>query len=177
VSAPNLSNYVEVNERIAAFKSQHPDGCLQSEWEIVEVAGHTYIVVKAYAYRTPDDERPGIGTAWEPYPGKTPYTKQSELMVGETSAWGRAIAALGFEVHRGVASREEVRSASERRSAPPTTTPKQAKRKTLADVLIKTFNKDADAIGEFIKEETGKDSTKELTIEEMDRLIAEMTNA
>ena len=31
-------------------------------------------------------------------------------MVGETSAWGRALAALGFEVHRGIASKQEVRN-------------------------------------------------------------------
>lgn len=51
---------------------------------------------------------------------------------------------------------------------------KSAKRRTLADLLVKHFNKDADAIGEFIKEETGKDKTSELSIEEMDKLIKEM---
>jgi len=42
-------------------------------------------------------------------PGLTPYTRNSEVMVAETSAWGRAIvAALAGDTKRGVASKEEV---------------------------------------------------------------------
>lgn len=108
----DLSNYVEVNDRIAAFYEKHPEGSLQSIWETVEVGGNTFIVCDAFAYRTPDDERPGQGTAWECFPGKTPYTKDSELMNAQTSAWGRAIAALGFEVRRGIATREDVQNRS-----------------------------------------------------------------
>jgi hypothetical protein len=52
--------------------------------------------------------------AWEPVPGKTPYTRGSELMVAETSAWGRALAAIGIATNKSVASAEEVRSARER---------------------------------------------------------------
>src|SRR5205823_6134471 len=51
----------------------------------------------------------GKGIAWEPFPGPTPFTKDSELMNAETSAWGRAIVAVGI-VAKGekVASRSEV---------------------------------------------------------------------
>jgi hypothetical protein len=70
-----------------------------------------FIVYVAAAYRTPDDAAPGIGAAWEPYPGQTPYTLGSELMNAETSAWGRAIIAVGAsDSKRGIASREEVRN-------------------------------------------------------------------
>lgn len=41
-------------------------------------------------------------------PGATNFTRGSEIENCETSAWGRAIAALGFEVKRGVASKQEV---------------------------------------------------------------------
>lgn len=118
VSGPNLDQYVEVNERIAAFYAKYPNGSLQSEWEMREIGGEQLVVVTAYAYRDPYDARPGMGTAWEPYPGRTPYTKGSELMVGETSAWGRAIASLGFKVNRSVASADEIRAAEARRAAP-----------------------------------------------------------
>jgi hypothetical protein len=104
-------DYIEVSERLQTFYKQYPDGSLQTEYEITEVLGQTIIVMKAYAYRTPDDIRPGIGHAWEMVPGRTPFTKGSELMVGETSAWGRALAALGIAVHRGIASAQEVRAA------------------------------------------------------------------
>lgn len=104
-------DYIDVATRIQIFYDRYPNGSLASEYEIREVMEHTWIVVKAYAYRTPDDPRPGMGHAWEHVPGRTPYTLGSELMVGETSAWGRAIAALGIAVHKGIASAQEVRNA------------------------------------------------------------------
>lgn len=80
-----------------------------------------FIVYTAVAYRSPDDRKPGIGVAWEPYPGRTPYTKASEVMNAETSAQGRAIvAALASDSKAGVASREEVRN---RRAERLSTTP------------------------------------------------------
>jgi hypothetical protein len=107
-------DYVEVSERIRQFIELYPTGSLQSEWDYVMRDGEQWLVVKAYAYRSPEDARPGIGHAWEPIPGRTPYTKGSELMVGETSAWGRALAALGIAVHKGIASAQEIRSAQAR---------------------------------------------------------------
>jgi hypothetical protein len=107
----SLDGYIEVPDRIVAFKEKYPDGTLQGEWELREVGDATFVVYVARAYRTPDDERPAVGTAWEPYPGKTPYTKDSELMNAETSAWGRAIVALGF-----LAQGEKVASANEVRA-------------------------------------------------------------
>lgn len=106
----DMSDYVEVHTRIEKFYEKFPEGSLQSSWQLLELNGQQTIVVEARAYRTPDDPRPGVGLASEPVPGLTPYTKNSELMVGETSAWGRAIAALGFEVKRGIASANEVRN-------------------------------------------------------------------
>lgn len=111
--AYNLDDYVDVAERIQRFHEKYPDGSLQSEWGLHEINGAQTLVVRGYAYRTPDDPRPGIGHATEPVPGLTNFSKNSELMVGETSAWGRALAALGFEVKRGIASREEVRNRQE----------------------------------------------------------------
>lgn len=74
----------------------------------MEIDGQHFLVYIAQAFRTPDDPAPAEGTAWEPVPGKTNFTRDSEAMNAETSAWGRAIAALGFEVKRGIASRQEV---------------------------------------------------------------------
>lgn len=118
----DLDAYVTVAERIEQFREKYPDGSLQAEWQLVlvptpvkaedgtwQTLDRTIIVCKAYAYRTPDDQRPGIGHAQESLPGKTPYTKDSELMNAETSAWGRAIiAVLAADTRKGVASRDEV---------------------------------------------------------------------
>ena len=105
--------YVEVSERIQEFRDRHPDGSLQAE--IVELRDDL-VIVKAYAYRTADDERPGTGLASEPIPGKTNFTRDSELMNAETSAWGRALIAVGAaDAKRGIASANEVRN---RQNAP-----------------------------------------------------------
>lgn len=111
-------DYVEVSERIRQFIESYPAGSLQTEWEYVQRDGEQWLVVKAWAYRSAEDVRPGIGHAWEPIPGRTPYTKGSELMNGETSAWGRALAAIGIAVHKGIASANEVRSAQGRSDDP-----------------------------------------------------------
>jgi hypothetical protein len=121
----SLDDYVTVAERIEKFREKYPEGCLQTEWQWMTVPTPlkredgtweavdkpVAIVCRAYAYRTPDDKRPGIGHAQEAYPGKTPYTKDSELMNAETSAWGRAIiAVLAADTRKGVASRDEVQA-------------------------------------------------------------------
>jgi uncharacterized protein (DUF3820 family) len=106
----DMKDYKEVPERIAEFAKKYPLGSLQGTGFFVTepVVGYHYV---AKAYRTPDDPRPGVGTAFEPIPGKTPYTKDSEVMNAETSAWGRAIVALGFSTKK-IASAEEVRARS-----------------------------------------------------------------
>ena len=111
-----LSDYVDVPARIAEFRTKHPEGSLQPQdlsnpYKVETIGDRTYIVVIAAAYRTPDDPRPGIGMAYEQFPGRTPYTRDSELQNAETSAWGRAIvAALAADTKRSVASREEVQN-------------------------------------------------------------------
>ena len=103
-------DYIEVSERIQRFYEKYPDGSLQGSWEWLDDS-HTVIVYRAEAYRTPDDPRPGVGYASEPYPGITNFTRGSEIMNAETSGWGRAIASQGIAVHRGIASAQEVRAA------------------------------------------------------------------
>ncbi len=111
-----LSDYVDVPQRIAEFRGKYPNGSLQpadlaSPYKVERIGDKTFVVVVAAAYRTPDDPRPGIGMAYEQFPGRTPYTKDSELQNAETSAWGRAIVAcLAADTKRSVASAEEVRN-------------------------------------------------------------------
>ncbi len=94
----------------------------------------------AYAYRTPDDERPGIGTAAELIEGKTPYTRGSELQNLETSAWGRCLAALGLGLSKGIASKQEVQAAKDRQAPGP------AKPKTPDHGMGKMLGPNADTL-------------------------------
>jgi hypothetical protein len=113
---PADSGYNEVATRIVEARKKHPDGVLQPlnparPYTIETVAEKTFIVYAAAFYRTPDDPRPGIGVAWEPFPGTTPYTKNSELMNAETSAWGRAlVAAFAADTKKGIATSLDVRA-------------------------------------------------------------------
>jgi hypothetical protein len=104
-------DYVDVATRIREFKQEYPDGSLQQvRLEFHTIGDQTYVLYVAACFRTPDDARPGIGSAWELVPGKTPYTKDSEVMVAETSAWGRAIVAATGANTKAVASLDEIKA-------------------------------------------------------------------
>lgn len=113
-------DYIDVAERIVEFREKFPTGSLQRvDLQFIDFAGKQWVVYTAAAYRTPDDERPGHGTAWEPVPGPTNFTRDSELQNAETSAWGRAlVAVLAADTKRGVASANEVRNRQEPTSQP-----------------------------------------------------------
>lgn len=112
-------NYVDVAERIVDVRGDaervYPKGSFQPwdkahPYRIETIDGQTYIAVVAAFYRTPDDPCPGVGMAYEQVPGKTQFTRGSELQNAETSAWGRAlVAALAADTKRGIASAQEMR--------------------------------------------------------------------
>lgn len=117
--------YIDVATRIAEFYERYPDGSLQMdppEW--VDIDGQKFIMARGCAYRTPDDPRPGVGWAWELVPGRTPYTRGSELMNLETSLWGRCLAGLGIATRQGIASAQEVQASQDRQKFPPPSPPK-----------------------------------------------------
>jgi len=104
-------DYVDVATRLRDMREIYPMLTMQQmDLKFITFGGQDWVVYTAAAYRTPDDPRPGIGSAWEPIPGKTPYTRDSELMVAETSAWGRALVAIGAETKNGIASANEVQA-------------------------------------------------------------------
>ena len=105
-----MDSYIDVSERIRKFKEVYPNGSLQQvSLQFIEFAGKSWVVYTAAAYRTPDDITPGHGTAWEPVPGKSNFTRDSEVQNVETSAWGRAIiAVLVADGGKRIASRQEV---------------------------------------------------------------------
>lgn len=110
-----LGGYVDVAARMAEFRAKYPNGGLRpaditTPYKIETVGDRTFIVVVAAAFRSPDDPIPGIGMAWEQFPGRTPYTRDSELQNAETSAWGRAIVATLAADTKKIASAEEVRN-------------------------------------------------------------------
>lgn len=109
------ADYVDVAERLRMFREKYPQGSMQPAdiehpYRIEIIGAQTFVVYVAAAYRTELDMKPGIGAAWEEVPGKTNFTRGSELMNAETSAWGRAIVAALAADTKKVASADEVQA-------------------------------------------------------------------
>lgn len=111
MAGPNLESYNDVPSRIEEFRTKYPEGTLQQvDLQFLDFADGFWVCYTAAAFRTAEDNRPGMGTAWEPVPGPTAFTRDSEVQNAETSAWGRAIIAVGAADAKKIASREEVRN-------------------------------------------------------------------
>jgi type IV secretory pathway VirB10-like protein len=102
---------VTVAERIEKFYDRYPEGRIITH--IVEHdAERGFILMRAEGYRAPDDATPAAtGHAFElrseGYVNRTSYIENCE-----SSCVGRMLALLGFEVRRGIASREEMEKAT-----------------------------------------------------------------
>jgi len=119
----DLSNYVDVATRIKQLRAKHPEAVLRpanpdEPFRVVEIGGREFIIYVAACYRSPDDKMPAIAVAAEPVIGASSFTRNSEVMNAETSAWGRAIMAALAVDEPHVASRDEVIN---RRNDEPTT--------------------------------------------------------
>ena len=118
----NIDNYVDVPTRLAEALKRYPDLRIQeTSAEVVTMPdGSTFYRCTVTVWRDDTDPLPSIATAAEPYPGKTPYTKNSEFMVGMTSALGRALGYMGFGVNKSIASKNEVLARQDDDSQPMT---------------------------------------------------------
>ena len=102
-----FADYVPVSERLEQFYSDHPEGRILTT--IVEHdAENGFVLIRAEVYKQLDDAVPiATGHAFENrsegYVNKTSYIENCE-----TSAAGRALALAGYEIKRGIASREEM---------------------------------------------------------------------
>lgn len=103
----NVDDYVQVNERIEKFYEKYPEGSIQTELIHNE---NGQVIFKAFAYRDKEDTKPAIGHAMEKE-GSSYINKTSHVENCETSAVGRALAMLGFEIKKSIASKEEVENA------------------------------------------------------------------
>ena len=111
MNAFNLGDYVDVPTRLAEALKRWPDLRIQETKPlIVTVDNQQYIEICCYVWRDAADLKPSIAYCWEPIPGKTPYTKGSEMMNASTSCLGRALGFLGMGIGKSIASRNEVQA-------------------------------------------------------------------
>ena len=120
----DLSNYVDVATRLKMALEQYPELRIQeTNREFVNVGDRTFLICTVTVWRSPDDQFPSIASAWEPVPGLTPYTKNSELMVAGTSALGRCLGYMGLGVTSSLASANEVANRPKEASEAPRRAP------------------------------------------------------
>lgn len=201
--APSRTNptqdYVTVAERIEKFYARYPEGRIITH--IVEHdAERGFILMRAEVYRSTDDGMPAAtGHAYE-FKSEGYVQRTSYIEVCETSCVGRALAMAGFEVKRGIASREEMEKNAraareelarerEKAAAPPaakqtaapaeqTAKPDQNatedQKQDILDLLEMLKPGDRRAQRRVLVEMTGKESRDELTHQEAASLIMKL---
>jgi len=108
----DLGDYVDVRHRLELALLAFPDlRVVEERPELITIGERVYIQCAVTVYRTHDDTQPGRAYCWEVWPGRTPYTKDSEQPNGATSALGRSLGYMGFGIKAGLASANEVRTA------------------------------------------------------------------
>ena len=114
----NLGDYVDVPTRFRLALDKWPDlRVVETPAEVVTIGERTFISVTVKVYRDLLDLLPCVATAWEPFPGTTPYVRNSEMMNCSTSALGRC---LGMMIPFGkMASFEEVQNRQDDTPAAP----------------------------------------------------------
>ena len=196
-----IQDYITVAERIEKFYERYPEGRIITH--IIEHdAERGFILLRAEIYRNADDALPAsTGHAYE-LKSEGYVQRTSYIEVGETSAVGRALAMAGFEVRRGIASREEMEKAAKmnreptavreqvKAPAPATTQPagaateKAAKpdqaatdeqKHEILGLLESLQPGDRRAQRRLLVEMTGKDSRDDLTQQEASKLITNLS--
>ena len=112
----NPDEYITVHERIEKFYAKFPNGRILTS--VVEHNAETgFVLIRAEIYRDPEDTLPAAtGHAYE-LRSAGHVQQGSYVEVCETSSVGRALALLGFEVRRGIASREEMERGARKQQA------------------------------------------------------------
>ena len=106
--AYDLSNYEPVEDRLARFWQEHPQGSVLTE--LVAYSDQQYIVHARVYWDQADPQPAGTGFAEERV-GSSPVNRTSALENCETSAVGRALANAGYAPKGARPSREEMAKA------------------------------------------------------------------
>jgi hypothetical protein len=105
----DLSEYVDVKTRLKQALKVFPQlRIVEHRPEITQVGDQLFIECSVTVSRDPDDPIPVTAYMFEPYPGRTTFTKLSEQANGATSALGRALGYMGFGIDKSIATSNEV---------------------------------------------------------------------
>ena len=113
---PTPFDYVDVATRLDLAFKQYPNLRIQElPPRVVDAGGSLFVEVAVTIWRDLDDTKPCVAHAWEPFPGRTGFVKDSEMMNASTSAVGRALGLMGFGAKKSIASADEVNVAKARK--------------------------------------------------------------
>jgi hypothetical protein len=103
----NLENYKTVQERVAEFYTDFPEGSIRT---FMVVRDGPEVIFEARAYRTAEEAAIGVYTSGfaREVEGKSPVNKTSHVENAESSAVGRALANLGYATDAARPSRNEM---------------------------------------------------------------------
>lgn len=102
-----LENYATVQERVAQFYQDFPNGSIRT---FMVRSDGPEVIFEARAFRTPEEAAMGVYTSgWaREVEGKSPVNRTSHLENCESSAVGRALANLGYATDAKRPSRSEM---------------------------------------------------------------------
>ena len=105
------NGYIDCRTRLVAALKDWPDLRVVEETpEIVKIGERHFIQATVTLFRTVDDALPVRAYNFEPFPGKTNFTRDSEQQNSSTSALARALGYMGYGIERSIASFDEVRN-------------------------------------------------------------------
>jgi len=128
----NLADYEPVEDRLARFWEEYPNGRI-----FTEIAKHDneQVIIKSYLFKNAEDQWPWATGFAEERKTERGINATSWVEVCETSSIGRALANAGYAAKGKRPSREEMAKAS--RQAPAPLTEEQTKLKSLLSTKIK----------------------------------------
>ena len=152
-----IGDYVEVNQRVKAFRMVYPTGTIETEMLSNE---NGVCIFKANIYD--DNKLLATGTAYEKE-DSTFINKTSYIENCETSAVGRALGMAGFGIDSSIASKEEVQNA----------VINQEERKATEGQLA-VLNKLSDTLKQKVYDDYNVNELEELTITQASAIIGRM---
>lgn len=168
--------YVPVNERVIAFRQEHPDWSLLTN---IESMDDGVVMIRATVQ---DENGRVISTALAHERENASLVNRTSYIENcETSAIGRALGFLGIGVDTSIASFEEVANAINNQDAPQKKSTKKAKKKTEPKMSdVRQYNAVNDAIklgiitGHQVKQmiqKYGYNTFKEMTYDDAESLV------
>lgn len=157
-----IGDYVEVNQRVKAFRILYPKGTISTEIETLE---NGICVIQAKVY---DDDYNLLSTGYAyEKENSTFINKTSYIENCETSAVGRALGFLGLGIESSIASKEEIVNA--------VTNQEEVKATENQLTFIKNLFSDKEDIKELkaILASLNKKKIDELSIEEASKIISD----